>query len=125
VAAGGFRHRFSGRGFGLWVISLLDNIRCTRSRIIFGDQAMFIRRALFSRLGGFPNVGHLEDVRFCEMLVKHTKPILLDQVVTTDSRKFVQHGVWRSLVRVAIILVCVRFGRRLPDDSLRFFEDVR
>ncbi len=125
VAAGGFRHRFSGRGFGLWFISLLDNIRCTRSRIIFGDQAMFIRRGLFSRLGGFPDTHHLEDVRFCEMLVKHTKPILLDQAVTTDSRKFVQHGIWRSLVRVAIILVCVRFGRRLPDDSLRFFEDVR
>ena len=125
VAAGGFRHRFSGRGFGLWFISLLDNIRCTRSRIIFGDQAMFIRRALFSRLGGFPNARHLEDVQFCEVLVKHTKPILLDQAVTTDSRKFVKHGVWRSLVRVAIILVCVRFGRRLPNNSLRFFEDVR
>ena len=125
MAAGGFRHRFSGRGFGLWFISLLDNLRCTRSRIVFGDQAMFIRRALFSRLGGFPDTHHLEDVRFCETLVKHTKPVLLDQAVTTDSRKFVKHGVWRSLVRVAIILVCVRFGRRLPDDSLRFFEDVR
>jgi rSAM/selenodomain-associated transferase 2 len=125
VAAGGFRHRFSGRGFGLWFISLVDNIRCTWSRIIFGDQAMFVRRSLFSRLGGFPDVQRLEDVRFCETLVKHTKPILLDLAVTTDSRKFVQHGVWRSLVRVAIILVCVSLGRRLPDDSLRFFEDVR
>jgi len=125
VAAGGFRHRFSGRGFGLWFVSLVDNIRCTRSRIIFGDQAMFIRRSLFSRLGGFPDTERLEDVRFCELLVKHTKPILLDQTVTTDSRKFVQHGVWRSLMRVAIILVCVSFGRRLPVDSLRFFEDVR
>ena len=125
IAAGGFRHRFSGRGFGLWFISLVDNIRCTWSRIIFGDQAMFIRRSLFSRLGGFPKVQRLEDVQFCELLVKHTKPILLNQTVTTDSRKFVQHGVWRSLMRVAIILACVSLGRRLPDDSRRFFEDVR
>ena len=125
VAAGGFRHRFSGRGFGLWFVSLVDNIRCTWSRIIFGDQAMFIRRSLFSRLGGFPDTQRLEDVQFCEILVKHTKPILLDQTVITDSRKFVQQGVWRSLMRVAIILACVSFGRRLPDDSLRFFEDVR
>lgn len=125
VAAGGFRHRFSGRGFGLWFISLADNIRCTRSRIIFGDQAMFVRRSLFSRLGGFPDTERLEDVQFCELLVKHTKPILLDQTVITDSRKFVQQGIWRSLMRVAVILACVSFGRRLPDDSLRFFEDVR
>ena len=125
VLAGGFRHRFSGRGFGLWFISLVDNIRCTWSRIIFGDQAMFIRRAMFSRLGGFPDTQRLEDVQFCETLVKHTKPILLDQAVTTDARKFVQHGVWRSLARVAVILLCVSLGRRLSGDSLRFFEDVR
>ncbi len=125
VAAGGFRHRFSGRGFGLWFVSLADNIRCSQSRIIFGDQAMFIRRSLFSRLGGFPDVERLEDVLFCEKLVKHTWPVLLDRAVVTDSRKFVQHGVWRSLTRVVVILLCVNFGRQIPDDSLRFFEDVR
>lgn len=125
VAAGGFRHRFSGREFGLRFISLADNIRCKWSRIIFGDQAMFIRRSLFSHLGGFPDAARLEDVRFCEKLVKHTRPILLGQTVTTDSRKFVQQGVWRSLVRVAIILICARLGRRLPADSALFFEDVR
>lgn len=125
VAAGGFRHRFSGRGFGLWFVSLADNIRCSCSRIIFGDQAMFIRHSLFARLGGFPDVERLEDVRFCEILVRHTKPVLLAHAVTTDSRKFVQQGVWKSLVRVAIILLCVNFGRRLPAYSLRFFDDVR
>ena len=125
VAAGGFRHRFSGKGFGLWLISLMDNFRCNRSRIIFGDQAMFVRRSMFVRLGGFPDVDRLEDVRFCETLVQHTRPVLLEAAVVTDSRKFIQHGVWRSLARVAIILLCVSLGRRLPGDSLRFFEDVR
>lgn len=125
VLAGGFRHRFSGQGLGLRLVSLMDNIRCNWSRIIFGDQAMFVRRTLFSRLGGFPDTARLEDVHFCEKLVKHTRPVLLDEAVTTDSRKFVQQGVWRSLARVAIILLCVNLGRRLPAASLRFFEDVR
>lgn len=125
VSAGGFRHRFSGSGFSLRLISLVDNIRCNASRIIFGDQAMFVRRSLFRRLGGFPDVERLEDVQFCDRLVKHTRPVLLDRAVVTDSRKFVEQGVWRSLVRVGVILMCVNLGRRLPDFSLRFFEDVR
>ncbi len=125
VSAGGFRHRFSGEGFGLRLTSLLDNIRCSGSRIVFGDQAMFVRRTLFRKLGGFPDVERLEDVAFCEELVRHTKPLLLDETVVTDSRKFVQQGVWRSLLRVGVILLCVSLGRRLPDFSLRFFEDVR
>lgn len=125
VSAGGFRHRFSGSGFGLRFISLVDNIRCSGSRIVFGDQAMFVHRSLFQRIGGFPDVERLEDVAFCEELVRHTRPLLLDQTVVTDSRKFVQQGVWRSLLRVGVILLCVSLGRRLPDFSLRFFEDVR
>ena len=125
IDAGGFRHRFSGRGFGLWFVSLADNIRCLRSRIIFGDQAMFVRRTLFSRLGGFPDVERLEDVRFCRKLVEHTRPVLMDQAAVTDSRKFVRHGVWRSLARVVIILLCVSLRLRLPGEGLRFFEDVR
>jgi len=38
------------------------NFRCTRSRIIYGDQALFVRRTLFEKLGGFPNQPILEDV---------------------------------------------------------------
>ena len=64
--AGGFRHRFSGDDWRLRLISYLDNRRCERTKIIYGDQAMFIRRSLFERLGGFPSQAILEDVRFCE-----------------------------------------------------------
>src|SRR5262249_50832144 len=39
VQAGGFMHRFSGNDWRLKLISFLDNFRCIRSRIIYGDQA--------------------------------------------------------------------------------------
>jgi len=52
VQAGGFFHQFSGGDWRLRLISFLDNFRCVRSRIIYGDQAMFVRRALFEKLGG-------------------------------------------------------------------------
>jgi rSAM/selenodomain-associated transferase 2 len=125
VAAGGFRHRFSGHRLTLRLISIADNIRCRSTRIIYGDQAMFVRRSLFERLGGFPALSRLEDVYFCEELVKITEPVLLESTVVTDSRKFVKHGVWRSLFRVSVILLCVKLGRPIPEGSLRFFEDVR
>jgi rSAM/selenodomain-associated transferase 2 len=125
VSAGGFRHRFSGSGRALRLISIADNIRCRSTRIIYGDQAMFIRRRLFESLGGFPELERLEDVYFCERLVEECEPVLLASEVITDSRKFVQHGVWRSLVRVLVIQLCVELGRPIPRGALGFFEDVR
>jgi rSAM/selenodomain-associated transferase 2 len=123
VQAGGFLHRFSGDDWRLRFISFLDNFRCTRSRIIYGDQALFIRRTLFDRLGGFPNQPILEDVAFCERLIRVTKPVLFTPPVVTDARKFVRMGIWRSFLRVLLIILHVEFG--LPVLPRAFFRDVR
>ncbi|MDA0738000.1 MAG: TIGR04283 family arsenosugar biosynthesis glycosyltransferase [Nitrospirae bacterium] len=123
VQAGGFFHQFSGKDWRLRFISWLDNFRCKHSRVIYGDQALFVRRGLFERLGGFPNQPILEDVAFCEKIIAHTTPILLNPPVVTDSRKFVQMGIWRSLARVFLIIISVEF--RLPVLTPAFFRDIR
>jgi hypothetical protein len=103
----------------------LDNFRSHSTRVIYGDQAMFVRRRLFHELGGFPEQPILEDVAFCERLVKVTRPILMDSAVVTDSRKFVKMGIWRSFGRVLLILACVELRLPIPSAALRFFQDVR
>ncbi|HJU04873.1 MAG TPA: TIGR04283 family arsenosugar biosynthesis glycosyltransferase [Nitrospiraceae bacterium] len=123
VQAGGFWHRFSGDDWRLRLISSLDNIRCRYSRIIYGDQALFVRRALFERLGGFPDQPILEDVAFGEKLIRVTTPILLAPPVITDSRKFVAMGIWRSFARVLLIILHVEC--RLPILPRVFFQDIR
>jgi rSAM/selenodomain-associated transferase 2 len=121
--AGGFRHRFSGDDWRLRLISRVDNLRCSRTGIIYGDQAMFVRPDLFWALGGFPETPVLEDVMFCEALVRTTRPLLLDEEVVTDARKFIQMGPWRSLARVLAILLAHEL--RLPIPARSFFSDVR
>ena len=123
IQAGGFLHRFSGVDWRLRLVSFLDNFRCRRTRIIYGDQALFVRRELFESLGGFPEQPILEDVAFCEKLVRVASPVLLTPPVLTDSRKFVTMGIWQSLARVLLIILCVEF--RLPVLPRAFFQDVR
>lgn len=123
VGAGGFRHRFSGGDLRLRAISWADNLRCRLTRVFYGDQALFVRRTLFECLGGFPEDHPLEDVVFCERLNRLTRPQLLDAYVVTDARKFLQMGIWRSLGRVAWILICHEL--RLPIPTREFFKDVR
>ncbi len=121
--AGGFRHQFSGDDWRLRLISWMDNLRAKITCIIYGDQAMFVRRALFEQLGGFPQQPFLEDIAFSEKLKRATKPVLFDQYVITDSRKFVKMGIWHSLARCTVILFCHRL--RLPIAARAFFADIR
>jgi len=123
VQAGGFRHLFSGRAWSLRLISWLDNIRCRWTRIIYGDQVMFVRRDLFNKLGKFPNEPVMEDVLFSEQLVKVTRPVILDSYVITDSRKFEQQGIWLSFWRV--ILILTSHTLHLPVPARKFFANVR
>jgi hypothetical protein len=116
-------HQFSGDDWRLKLISFLDNFRCIRSRIIYGDQALFVRRVLFEQLGGFPNQPILEDVAFCERLIAVTTPLLLSSPVVTDARKFLKMGVSRSFLRVLLIILHVEF--HLPVLPRAFFQDVR
>ena len=125
VEAGCFHQAFSHDHWLLRAVSRLHNWRCKRTRIMYGDQAMFVRRSVFEALGGFPD-GDLEDVKLSERLrargARHA-PVALPAVVVTDARKFLAHGIVRSTARVVLILLCHRY--RLPLAGRRFFEAVR
>src|SRR6476660_906053 len=53
VQAGGFLHQFSGTDWRLRMLSYFNNLRCRWSKVIYGDQAMFVRRKLLSASAAF------------------------------------------------------------------------
>ena len=122
--AGGFAHSFGSDDWRLRLISFLDNHRCQQTKIIYGDQAMFVKRSLFDKLGGFPDVAIMEDICFCEGLVKHCTPVILEAPVITDPRKFVKMGIWRSLLRVITIQIRHELNIPVAKDN-PFFAEVR
>ena len=123
ISAGGFCQRFSKRHWFLGLVSRLHNWRCNRTRIIYGDQCLFIRRTLFDKIGGYPEQAILEDVLISERILKHTRPVLLEQIATTSSRKFEQRGLYRSFFDIVVIMCC--YELRLPVFRQGFFASFR
>ena len=121
--AGCFHKRFSKDHWFLRFVSRLHNWRCHRSRIMYGDQAMFIRREFFERIGGFPERAILEDVLISEIIVEETQPVLLEQAVITSSRKFEQRGIYRSFFDIFVIMSC--YELKLPIFRRAFFAGFR
>ncbi len=122
VLAGCFRHRFSNPSRMLRALSLMHNLRFHVTRVIYGDQALFIRRPIFTELGGFPD-RPMEDVALSLGLRRRTRPIMLRASVVTDSRKFDQMGHWRAVARATGLLVRFRQGADVSGD--RFFDEFR
>lgn len=119
---GCFHQAFGGGHPLLKAVSRLHNWRCRKTQIMYGDQAMFVRRGLFEALGGFPET-ELEDVKLSERLREQTAPVFLPATVVTDARRFLAQGIVRSMGRIFLLLLCHRY--RLPLLGRRFFDPVR
>lgn len=62
-----------------------------------GDQAMFVRRAIFFvELGGFREVDQFEDLDFSRRLTSRGRVVTLHPGVTTSSRRFAEGAVRRT-----------------------------
>lgn len=72
--------------------------RVTIGRLAFGDQAIFVRRELFKKVGGFPEIPLMEDVELSRTLRALHRPTLLDGPVIVSSRRWEQRGVLRQTV---------------------------
>ncbi len=79
------------------VIEAFMNARSRWSGIWTGDQAIFMRRAVFERLGGYPDIPLMEDVEFSRRLRGAGRRACLRTRVTASARKWEREGVFRTI----------------------------
>lgn len=94
---GRFDIRIDGGGL-LRVIAMMMNGRSRLTGIATGDQAMFVTRAAFDAVGGFPPIALMEDVALSATLKRRGPPLALRARVTTSPRRWRQHGTLRTLL---------------------------
>jgi len=98
IIGGGLSLRFDRRGPALDYLAWSSNLRARRLHWIFGDQAIFVRRAVFQELGGFPDLPLMEDLEMSRRLHRRGRLVLLPATSTASARRFVEHGTWRMVV---------------------------
>ena len=112
---GRFDVRLSGGHPLLRVVERLQNRRSRLTGVATGDQAMFVRRALFESVGGFPDIALMEDVALSRALKRHGPPLCLPDPVVTSSRRWEQRGI----VRTVLLMWRLRLAYALGADPRR------
>ncbi|CAN7397074.1 MULTISPECIES: TIGR04283 family arsenosugar biosynthesis glycosyltransferase [unclassified Variovorax] len=95
---GRFDVRIDGRPPMLRVVAAMMNLRSRLSGVATGDQAIFVRRAWFERVGGFPDQPLMEDIEISRRLRALARPACLRERVTTSGRRWENRGVWRTIL---------------------------
>ncbi len=95
---GRFDVRIEGQPRMLRVIAAFMNWRSRWSGIATGDQALFMTRAAFDAVGGFPVQPLMEDIEMSKRLLKLSRPACLRARVVTSGRRWETQGVWRTVL---------------------------
>ena len=95
---GRFDIAITGRHFMLPVIGWFMNHRSRLTGIATGDQGLFVTRAAFELIGGFPDQSLMEDIEICRRLKRSGPPACLPERMTTSGRRWEQHGIWRTIL---------------------------
>jgi hypothetical protein len=99
VIAGCFSMRIDAEGVLYRAIDGCATARVRWTGIVYGDQGLFVRRADFVRLGGFPAVRFMEDVLISRRLRREGRVIVLPERIVVSPRRWQRVGIVRQTLR--------------------------
>lgn len=107
---GRFDVRLSGDRTMLRVIECMMNLRSRLTGMVTGDQGMFVRRDLFERVGGFPEIALMEDLAISKQLKRLSRPACLRSRIVTSSRRWERDGIWRTITLMWFLRTAYHLG---------------
>ena len=100
------------------------NMRSRFTGIATGDQAMFMRREVFERVGGFPDIPIMEDIAMSKLLNQISKPVCLWQQVETSSRRWEESGAIKTITLMWLLRFAYTLGAE-PQWLANQYDEIR
>ncbi len=119
IVGGNFTIRFDGERFAAkfltWLYPQLNLLG-----LIYGDSAIFVRREIYERIGGFRDYPIFEDLDFIQRLRKTGEIATLPSIVTTSSRRFEDKSFVLTFARWTLLQILYWLGVS-PETLLKIY----
>ncbi len=106
------------------MIEVFGNFRARVTKVFYGDQAIFVKKDIFSEIGGFPEAPVMEDVLFSKKMRKKGKTKILEDKVSVSARRWERKGVMNTILLYSFLNILFYF--RIPLDRIKqYYDDLR
>jgi rSAM/selenodomain-associated transferase 2 len=99
VVGGAFRFAVDSPRRAYRIIETGVALRCRLFHLPFGDQGIFVRRAIYGMIGGFPPFPLMEDVAFARRLSRTGRMAFPPVRAFTSARRWEQGGLMTTTLR--------------------------
>ncbi|MFQ5901518.1 MAG: TIGR04283 family arsenosugar biosynthesis glycosyltransferase [Thermodesulfobacteriota bacterium] len=91
-------------------VSCIANLRSRFLGMTYGDQAIFVKRDVFNRVGGFKGLPLFEDVDLWRRLKRCGRLVIMKDSVHTSSRRWKQKGAFIGTVKNMFFILLYYIG---------------
>ena len=92
------------------IIEAMMNLRSRMTGICTGDQAIFMKRSVFNRVGGFAIIPLMEDIEISKRLKKISKPFCINNPTLTSARRWLKGGILPTILLMWWLRLAYHFG---------------
>jgi rSAM/selenodomain-associated transferase 2 len=106
-----------------WQARLIERgvrLRVRWLRLPYGDQGLFVRRAIFERLGGYRDLPIMEDVELVRRLTRTARCVELPLPLATSARRWRRDG-WVRRSGTNMLLLALYFAGVAPSRLARWY----
>ncbi|MBW4457049.1 MAG: TIGR04283 family arsenosugar biosynthesis glycosyltransferase [Nostoc indistinguendum CM1-VF10] len=110
TVAGAFNLRIDASLLSLRWVELGVNLRSHFYQMPYGDQAIFLTKAVFQQIGGFPELPIMEDFELIRRLKRIGQIVIIPTPVVTSARRWLQKGVFKTTLLNQIVIIAYLLG---------------
>ncbi|BBD66702.1 glycosyl transferase family protein [Nostoc commune NIES-4072] len=110
TVAGAFNLRIDASLLSLRWVEWGINVRSHFYQMPYGDQAIFLTKAVFQQIGGFPELPIMEDFELMRRLKRIGRIVIIPTSVVTSARRWLQKGVFKTTLLNQIVIIAYLLG---------------
>ncbi|MHC5726710.1 MAG: TIGR04283 family arsenosugar biosynthesis glycosyltransferase [Nostoc sp.] len=110
TVAGAFNLRIDASLLSLRWVEWGVNARSHFYQMPYGDQAIFLTKAVFQQMGGFPELPIMEDFELMRRLKRTGCIVIIPTPVVTSARRWLQKGVFKTTLLNQLVIIAYLLG---------------
>ncbi len=121
TVAGAFNLRIDASLLSLRWVEWGINVRSHFFQMPYGDQGIFLTKAVFQQIGGFPELPIMEDFELMRRLKRIGRIVIIPTPVVTSARRWLQKGVFKTTLLNQIVIIAYLLGVS-PEQIRRWYR---
>lgn len=100
------------------------NLRAMLTGTPLGDHGIFVRKDVFLRVGGFPEIPLMEDLEFVRRVKCVSKGVEIRSPVRISVRRFEKSGILKTFFTMWVLRILYYLGTS-PETLARYYAHIR